>query len=107
MKAMTVADLLFGRGGRIAVGETAWARFVAREITPRFPDGLTVFDAKGQWRDPATSRMVRERSKVVTIVLPGSSPDDKARLSEIVDAYKARFRQTSVGLILRPACASF
>ncbi len=26
-------------------------RFVDREITPRFPDGLTVLQPVGQWRD--------------------------------------------------------
>jgi hypothetical protein len=32
------------------VTETNWARFVDREIAPRFPDGLSVVDAKQQWR---------------------------------------------------------
>ena len=35
------------------------------EITPRFPDGLTVVDSVGQWRDPARGRLVRERGKLV------------------------------------------
>jgi hypothetical protein len=30
-----------------------------------------------------------------------------ARLSEIADAYKKRFRQQSVGIVLRQACVSF
>src|ERR1700733_270457 len=38
-----VAELLFGRdiGRKLGVSESDWARFVSREITPRFPDGLT------------------------------------------------------------------
>jgi hypothetical protein len=102
------AELLFGRniGGRLGVSEAEFSRFVAREITPRFPDGLTVIDARGQWRDRSSNAIVREPSKVVLIALPGRSGDDE-HLSRIIAAYKARFRQDSVGLIVRPACVSF
>jgi hypothetical protein len=100
--------LLFGRdiGNRVGVSRSAWARFVVREITPRFPDGLTIFDATGQWRDRASGRIVREPSERVEIVLPGNA-DDEARLAEVVTAYKRRFHQQSVGVILRPACVAF
>ena len=103
-----VAELLFGRdiGDRVGVSEPAWRRFVAREITPRFPDGLTVTDAVGQWRDPDSGRIVRERSKRVEIVLPGHA-DDAAWLDAIVSAYKRQFHQRSVGLILQSACVVF
>jgi hypothetical protein len=103
-----VAELLFGRdiGKRLGVSEAAWQRFVAREITPRFPEGLTVIDAGGQWRDPGSGRIVREPSKRVEIVLPGDS-DDAARLDAVVSAYKRQFRQRSVGLIVQSACVSF
>ena len=49
---------------------------------------------------------MREPSKVVMIVLP-SKPEDMARLTEVAEAYKKRFRQQSVGIVLRPACAAF
>ena len=103
-----VAELMFGRniGNRIGVSEGEWARFVDREIVSRFPDGLTVFDAAGRWRDRTAGRIVREPSKVVEIVLPGSA-DDIARLNEIAEAYKRRFKQQTVGMIVRPACVSF
>jgi Protein of unknown function (DUF3574) len=101
-----VAELMFGRniGRRIGVSEGDFGRFVDREITSRFPNGLTVFNAAGQWREQA--RTVREPSKVVQIVLPGQI-GDIARLKEIVEAYKTRFRQQSVVMIVRPACVSF
>ncbi len=103
-----VAQLLFGRdiGRRIGVSQRAWARFVARELTPRFPDGLTVVDAIGQWRDPLGGGEVREPAKLVEIVLPGRADDD-ARLDAIVQAYKREFHQHSVGVIVRSACVSF
>ena len=99
---------MFGRkiGDRIGVSATQWARFVDREITPRFPDGLSVLDATGQWRDTERNRIVREPSKLVQIVLPGK-PEDLDRLNEIAEAYKKRFRQQSVGIIVRAACVSF
>jgi hypothetical protein len=103
-----VAELLFGRniGGRLGVSGTQWGRFVDREISPRFPDGLTVLDAKGEWRDTSRNTTVHEPSKVVEIVLPGK-PDDAAQLEEIAAAYKSRFRQQSVGIVVRSACVSF
>jgi hypothetical protein len=103
-----IAELLFGRdiGNRVGVSEAAWRRFVAREITPRFPDGLTVTDATGQWREPASGKMVREPSKRVEIILPGRA-DDEARLDAVVAVYKHRFRQHSVGVIVQSACVSF
>jgi len=107
-KPQQIAELLFGRkiGDRIAVTEAQWARFVDREITRRFPDGLTIIDARGQWRDQERNRIVHEPSKVVQIVLPGKAGDVE-RLTEIAETYKSRFRQQSVGVIVRPACVSF
>ena len=103
-----IAEILFGRdiGRRIGVSEAAWARFVARELTPRFPDGLTVTDATGQWRDPADGSIVREPAKRVEIVLPGNA-DDPARLDAVVRAYKREFRQRLVVVIVQMACVSF
>ncbi len=107
-KPRLVAELLFGRaiGDRVGVSESAWAQFVRREMTPRFPDGLTVVDAVGQWRDRTRGTLVREPSKRVEIVLSGNA-DDEDRLGAVVAAYKRQFRQHSVGVILRSACVSF
>jgi hypothetical protein len=107
-KPTQVAELMFGRkiGGRIGVSEAEWTRFLDREITPRFPDGLTVYSAAGQWRDRSTNKIVHEPSRIVQIVLPGQT-EDMARLNEIAEDYKARFKQQSVGIIVRPACVSF
>ena len=88
------------------MSETQWARFVDREISPRFPDGLTVLDARGEWRDTAAKTIVHEPSKLVEIVLPGK-PDDVEQLKAIAQAYKSRFRQQSVGIVVRAACVSF
>jgi uncharacterized protein DUF3574 len=105
---MQQIELMFGRniGGRLGVSETAWSRFLAREVTPRFPDGLSVFDAASQWRDKERGSMVREPGKLVMIV----TADDAAardKIAGIVAAYKLQFRQQSVAVITRPVCAAF
>ncbi len=102
-KPWVVADLLFGR---THVSEASWARFLAIEVTPRFPDGFTVIDAKGQWREPGGQKISRERSKLLMIAMPPGA-DNEERLQKIIEAYKTRFKQQSVGLIVRPACVSF
>jgi hypothetical protein len=103
-----VAELMFGRdiGHGVGVSEPEWQRFVARELVSRFPDGLTIIDAIGQWRDRDNGRIVREPSKHVEIVLTGNKDDD-ARLDAVVAAYKRAFHQHSVGVIVRPACVAF
>ena len=88
------------------VSEGDFGRFVDREIMSRFPNGLTVFSAAGQWREQAGDKIVREPSKVVQIVLPGKA-EDQAHLAEIAEAYKKRFQQQSVAIIVRPACVAF
>ena len=102
------AEMFFGRtiGGRLAVGERQWTTFLNREIAPRFPDGLTVIDAQGRWRDPATGAIVREPAKLVIVV----TADDAAareRIAAAAAAYKQRFRQKSVGVVTQIVCAVF
>ena len=105
---MVVVDLLFGRnvGGRLGVTESRWTQFLAEEVTPRFPDGLTVLDGAGQWRDEKRKLITRERSKVVMIAVAEHAALQE-KIDAIVAAYKQRFRQQSVGVVIRPACVSF
>ena len=104
---MLAIDLLFGRGsGGLRVSEQAWTQFLAREVTPRFPAGLTVIDASGQWRNPQDRTIIRERSKMVMIVV-SENPPVQERIDAITDAYKRQFKQQSVGVVIRTACASF
>lgn len=105
----TVAEAYFGRssGGRDVVDEAAWARFLDEVVTPAFPDGLTVLDAAGQWRN-REGRIGRERSKVLVVALPGGTPDQAvARLAPVTAAYRARFAQESVMVVTRSACVGF
>lgn len=105
---MVEARLFFGRniGDRLGVTDKAWARFVNKDIAPRFPDGLTIQDAAGHWRDSATGRLVREPSKILTL-LTGQDPASLAKIHELADIYKKRFKQQAVAIVLRPACVGF
>ena len=96
-----------GRSGpdEEVVDDAAWDTFLADTVTPRFPDGLTVLDGRGQWRD-AEGLIKQERSKLLVILAqPG---DDTMRLiDEISDEYKRRFNQESVLQVVDDACVSF
>jgi uncharacterized protein DUF3574 len=105
---MLVAELFFGRGikGREPLTDGEWAEFAAQIITPNFPDGFTVFDGEGQWRNPQTGRIVGDPTKIL-LVAAKREPDLAQRLSAVIDAYMARFHQQSVGIITRDSCAAF
>lgn len=103
---MTQAELFFGRaipgGGQI--GDDDWRRFLDEEITPRLPEGLTVQEAAGQWKDK--TGVVREQSKRLTLVLSGTV-EEQAKLEAIRVAYKNRFHQEAVLLLETKVCGAF
>jgi len=104
----TVADrLYFGRsipsGG--VVTDSAWGVFLREVVTPRFPDGLTVYQTFGQRREP-DGGIAREESFVLEVVHP-AGPAADAGLLEIAEAYKTRFRQMSVMRVTLPARQRF
>lgn len=104
---MRTVELLMGRNkaGRLVVTDAAWDRFLAEEVTPRFPDGLSVLDARGQWLG-SSGRIEREPSKILYLVLPAGE-GKRAELGQVIAAYKARFGQESVGVVETQACAGF
>ena len=107
-KHMARLELLFGSGHErlTPIGEEEWAAFMAAEITPRFPDGLTVLTGYGQWRDISGS-LVREASRLLLIWYTPAADAD-IRIEAIRAAYRARFGQDSVLRADGPlACVSF
>ncbi len=107
--AATVAEAYFGRSlrGRPDVTDAEWAAFLAEVVTPAFPDGLTALDGAGQWRRP-DGEILRERSKVVVLVLPGAdAAAARARLAPVEAAWKARTNHVSVLTTYRGACVAF
>lgn len=78
------------------VTDAEFQRFVNRIVTPRFPDGLTQYDALGQFRD-SSGRIVKERSKVLILLYPqADAGPSSGRVEEIRDLYEKAFDQESV-----------
>lgn len=103
-------ELIFGRNvecGDLGVTEASWDKFVDEEITPKFPDGLTIVNAEGQWLSKTCGNViVHEASKQVRITVPSKDAvNDK--IDAIVTEYRDRFEQESVMVVMRPACVSF
>ena len=106
-EAHRTAQLFFGRnaGERAGVSAADFRRFLDRDVTPRFPDGLTVVDGGSQWRGEQ-NHLIRESSKVLMVVLP-KGRDGSGRVEQVRSAYKAQFHQDSVLTITQTACVSF
>ncbi len=105
---MRTAQLFFGQniGGKPGVSDADFRRFTDEELTPRFPQGLTVLDGGGQWKGP-DQKLIREASKVVVLVLPRRGLGEGLKLNAVRDAYKQRFKQDSVLIVTQRSCASF
>lgn len=91
-------ELFFGRnkpkGG--TVSEADWQAFVDEVVTPKFPDGLTILDADGQWRGN-DGAIAREQSKVIVLLYPRKLRKAmNLKIEEIRAEYKKRFAQESV-----------
>jgi hypothetical protein len=103
---MNRVELIFGATWkRGPIGPKMWKRFLADEVTPRFPDGLSTFDIRGQWRN-AKGQIVKLPSRILLIwYSPGPAAD--AKIDAIRDAFNKRFDQESVMRIDGVNCVSF
>ena len=87
------------------VSPEEWAGFLSDVVTQRFPEGLTVLQASGQWKG-ADGSIVREASNVLVLAHPDDETSEAAIL-EIMGAYKARFQQEAVLRLRSMTCVSF
>lgn len=87
--------------------EARWQDFLDREVTPRFPDGLSVIDVYGQWRNPQAGASVRrERSRLLVVVHP-DSPEASAKIDAIREVWKKLTSDKSVLRVSQPAQVGF
>jgi len=104
------SELYFGVGlidsTAAGVTDAQWRDFLDREVTPRFPDGLTVFDAYGQWRSRGHDTPGRLRSKVL-VILHEDTPANRAALDAIRLAWKTATHHQSVLLVTENVDVSF
>ena len=104
------SELYFGVGtegdAASTISEARWQAFLDQEVTPRFPDGLTVFDAYGQWRFRGEAGPQRQRSKVL-VILHEDTPQRRADIEAIRRAWKQATQHQSVLWSQQPATVSF
>jgi hypothetical protein len=100
-------ELLFGLGlhGGGEVSEEEWRTFLQAEVTPRFPDGLTVLAGYGQWRG-RSGEVGREPSRVL-VIWHRRGAGGEADVEAIRQAYKTQFGQESVMRVDGASCVSF
>ena len=107
LEPWTQVELYFGRGlrGKAVVSEEAFERFLTKVVTPLFPDGLSLVDVAGQFRD-SEGRLIREPTKLLILLVPDAAavaPD----VETIATTYKERFGHQSVLHAEQPVCVAF
>jgi Protein of unknown function (DUF3574) len=77
-----------------SVSELEWQIFLRDEVTKRFPDGFTVWQAEGQWLTPVGS-IDREQSKVLLLVHADTAAARQS-VQAVIQSYRKAFDQQSV-----------
>jgi len=88
------------------VNEAQWRDFLDKEVTPRFPDGLSVLEVYGQWQGKNERAPERLRSKLLVIDFPDTG-ENRAKIEAIRAAWKQRTGDQSVMRVTEPADVSF
>jgi hypothetical protein len=77
------------------VTDAEFTRFVDTYVTERFPDGLTLLTAYGQFRN-SRGELIREKSFLLILLYQPQMQDAGKRIEEIRSVYKDTFSQESV-----------
>lgn len=100
-------ELLFGlsRSNAPDITEEEFQGFIDLQVTPRFPEGLTLLAGNGQFKD-SSGNIIQEGSKLLILLYPFSK-DRSALVDEVRAEYKSAFQQESVLRIDEHSCVSF
>jgi hypothetical protein len=88
------------------VSEAQWREFLDKEVTSRFPDGLSVVDVYGQWQSKKNPTPERLRSKLLIIDYPDNR-ENREKIEAIRSAWKQMTGDQSVLRVTQPADVSF
>jgi hypothetical protein len=88
------------------ISEAQWRDFLDKEVTPRFPDGLSVVDVYGQWQGQKNPAPERLRSKLL-IVDYQDSRENRDKVEAIRSAWKRETGDLSVLRVTQPVDVSF
>ena len=90
--------------GRL-ITDDEWEGFLAQTVTPAFPAGFTVLNARGQWKGN-DGNVVKEPSRLLVLFHPPSAAADDS-IRSIIGRYRADFHQEAVLWERSLACAAF
>ena len=102
-------ELFFGlnKPNGSEVTEAEFQRFLAYEVTPRFPQGLTLLSGSGQFKN-SNNIIEREPSKLLILLYPiEETKHSSQKIQEISRTYQAMFQQESVLQAQAISCVSF
>lgn len=88
------------------IGEAQWREFLDKQVTPRFPAGLSVVDVYGQWQGKPEIAPERLRSKMLIIDYPDTQ-ENRDKIDAIRAAWKQKTGDHSVLRVTAPAEVSF
>ena len=88
------------------VSEAQWREFLDKEVTPRFPSGLSVVDVYGQWQGTKNPAPMRLRSKLLIVDYPDTL-ENRDKIEAIRAAWKRQTGQLSVLRVTQAADVSF
>ncbi|MFP8905424.1 DUF3574 domain-containing protein [Streptomyces atacamensis] len=103
-------QLFFGtgrHGGEPPITEEQFMDFLDEYVTPRFPDGLTLQEGYGQWRD-RTGSINGERSYELILLYPREKAEARdADIEYLRDRYTEMYELESVGRVDEQVRADF
>jgi hypothetical protein len=109
-KGWVDTKLYFGLGpadnAEQGISEADWRGFLDREVTPRFPAGLSVVEVYGQWQGKGQNTIERLRTKML-IILYADNEENRQKIEAIRAAWKQKTGDQSVLRVTEPADVSF
>lgn len=81
--------------GDAALSITEIQKFIDAEITPRFIEGMTIYEGLGQWQAP--EGLIKERTTVVDVQAP-NTPENQAKVEAIAKTYVDKYQEARVSL---------
>jgi hypothetical protein len=100
-------ELYFGLGkpDNTFTSDDEYQAFIDKEVAPRFKEGFTVLEGRGQYLDPH-GRLWREPTRILILHYP-PEPAKSLAIDAIRRAYKTMFQQESVMRVDAPQCVAF
>lgn len=97
-------DLGSCTGRYIEVTDRGVDHFIRHTVAQHFPDGWTILETRGGWRDTDTGETITERGFVVEVA---HGPGDHERVEAVAREWKRLAQQQAVMVTTTPAPARF